>query len=47
MATKLGRIVTFLDELLSIKSHDPLIKLQAKTISALSQCLWPLNLVGY
>ena len=26
MATKLGRMLTYLDELLLIKSHDPLIK---------------------
>ena len=54
MVTKLGRMVTYLDGLLPIKSHDPLITCcceimwQPKIIiSLLPQCLWPYNLAGY
>ena len=54
MATKLGRMVTYLDGLLSIKSHDPLItwfceitRQTETTISPLLECLWPPNLVGW
>ena len=53
MATKLDRIVTYLDGILPIKSHDSFITwsweimLQTKTtISPIPQCLWPPNLVG-
>ena len=51
MATKLDRMVTYLEGFLPIKSHDPLITWpckitwQAKTsTSLLSQCWWTLNL---
>ena len=54
MATKLGWIVAHFIGLLPIKLHDPLITCsseitsQAKgTVSPLSQCLWPGNLVGW
>ena len=53
MATKLGRMVTYLEGLLPIKLHDPLIACsykityQTKTIiSPLPQYLWPPNLAG-
>ena len=48
MTTKLGRMVTCVEGLLPMKSHDPLIMWsgkitrQTKTIrSSLPQCLWP------
>ena len=54
MATRLGRMVTFLDVLLPIKSHDSLIMWPCEitwqtktTISPLSECLWPPNLAGW
>ena len=54
MTTILGRMVTYLDGLLPIQSHDPLIMWsceimwQAKTsISPLAHCLWPRNLLGW
>ena len=52
MATKRGRKITYLNGLLPITSHDPLITWscitwQTKTIiSSLPQYLWPLNLAG-
>ena len=46
MATKLGRMITYLDGLLPIKSHDPLITCSCKIISPIPQCLWPPNLAG-
>ena len=52
MPTKLGKIVTYLDGLLSMKLHGPLItwsceiKWQTKTsMFPLPQCQWPRNLV--
>ena len=54
MASKLGRVVPYLEALLPIKLHDPLIKcsfrstLQTKSfISLLLQCPWSLNLAGW
>ena len=54
MATKLGRMVTYLNGLLTIKSHYALvtwsciIMWQTKIIiSLLPQCLWPPNLVEW
>ena len=51
---KIGRMLTYLDEFLPIKSHHPLITWsckitwQTKTIlSPLPQCLWPWNIVGW
>ena len=51
MATKLGRMVTYLDYLLPTKSNDHIITCfceitwQTNTIlSPLPQCLWPYNL---
>ena len=50
MATKLDRMVTYLDGLLHIKLHDRLIRWscditwQSKVVSPLPQCLWPPNL---
>ena len=51
MATKLGWIIIYLDGLLPIKSHDPLITWSCKItwqakiiISSLPQYLWPQNL---
>ena len=53
MATKFGRIVTYIDNLLSTESNEPLmiwsceIRWQTKTIiSPLIQYLWPPNLAG-
>ena len=52
VATKIGKMVAYLEVLLTMKSHEPLITWsceitwQTKTaISPLSQCLWPPNLV--
>ena len=54
MATKLGKMITYLDWLLLIKSHDPLISWSCKitlqnktTISPLSERLWLPNLAGW
>ena len=54
MATKLCRMVMYLDELLLIKSHDPFITWSCKItwqtkiiISPLPQCLWPPNLARW
>ena len=54
MATKLGKMITYLDRLLLIKSHDPLISWSCKitlqnktTISPLSERLWLPNLAGW
>ena len=49
MAIKLGSVMTYLEELLPIKSHDPLIKWSCEITCDLvrSQYLWPLNLVGW
>ena len=54
MATKVGRMVTYLAEFFPIKSHDPLIiwfcKIMRQTkiiISPMPQCLWPPNVAGY
>ena len=53
MATKVNRIITYLEWVLPMGSHGPLIKCsfrnmrQTKTInSPLSQCQWPPNLAG-
>ena len=53
IAAKLGRMITYFDGLLPIKSFDPLITWpyemtwQTKSIiSPIPQCLWPPNLVG-
>ena len=53
MATKLGRMVTYLDYFLPIESNDHIISWfceissQTKNIlSVLPQCLWPQNKVG-
>ena len=53
MATKLGRMITYLDGLLSIKSNDPLITWSCEitwqtknNLYPLLQCLWPPNLEG-
>ena len=49
MATKLGRMINYLEGLLPVKSHNPFItwtfkiKSQTKDISPLSQCIWPPN----
>ena len=54
MATKLRRRVTYLDDLLPIKSHYNMImgscKITQQTntiISPLPQCLWPANFTGW
>ena len=56
MATKLSRMIIYLDGFLSIKSFDPLISWPSeitwqnkniKRISPMLQCLWPPNLVGW
>ena len=54
MATKLGRIVTYLDGLLTIESHDPLITWSCEitwksniTISPLPQSLYLPNLARW
>ena len=54
MTIKRGRMVTYLDYLLPIKSNDHIIMLccvimwQTKNIiSPLPQCLWPQNLAGW
>ena len=51
MATKLGRIMTYLERLLARKSHVPLVMWSCKMtrqtkiiISPQPQCLWPRNL---
>ena len=51
MATTLGRIMTYLERLLAIKSHVPLVMWSCKMtwqtkiiISPQPQCLWPRNL---
>ena len=51
---RLGRMVTYLEGLLPIELHDPLITWPLwglvvfwKSISLLSQYLWTLNLTGY
>ena len=45
LATKLGKMVTYLKGLPSLKTHDTLITWQTKTIiSPLLQSLWPPNL---
>ena len=47
MATRRDKMAVYLDKLLPIKSHDPLITWfykimwQTKIISSLPQCLWP------
>ena len=43
VATKLGRMVTYLVGLLPIKSNGTLITWQIRIISPLPQCLWPPN----
>ena len=48
MTNKLGRMVTYYEELLSVKSQDPLITRQVKyVISPLPQWLWSPNLTGW
>ena len=54
MATKLVRMLTYLDDLLPIKSHDPLIMWSCKIpwqtkiiLSSLSYCLWPPNVTSH
>ena len=54
IATELGRVVTYHESLLLIKSHDPFItwsceiKLQTKNIiPPLPGYLWPPNLAGW
>ena len=53
MATKLGRMVIYLERLLPIKSHDHIITWswkitwETKNISLLPQCLWAQNLAGW
>ena len=54
MVTKLGKTVTYLDKLLLIKLHDPLITWPCKImwqpkiiISPLPQYLWPPNLTSW
>ena len=53
MATKGGRMVTYVDYLLPINSNDHIImwfceiRRQTKTISQLPHCLWPQNLAGW
>ena len=54
MATKLGRMVTYLHKFLPIKSHDLLFMWSSKIttqtkiiISPLPQCLWPRNLARW
>ena len=54
MATKLGRMKTYLDGLLSPKSYESLITWSCEmawqtkaTISPLSECLWPPNLTRW
>ena len=41
VATKLSKVVTYLEGFPPIKSHEPLI-----AWSPLTQYLWPLNLAG-
>ena len=53
MATKRGRVVTYIEGLLPIKSHEPSIAWpwkitwKIKNISPLLQCSWPPNLAGW
>ena len=54
MTTSLFRMITHLDSIIPIESHDPLILWsceiiwQTKTIiSLIPQCLWPPNLAGW
>ena len=54
MATKTETMINYLEELLSIKSHDPLITwyigITWKTkiiISSLPHCIWPSNLASW
>ena len=53
LATKLGRMVTYLDGLLPIKSHDPMIRWSFELtwhtkiiMSPITNCLWLPNVAG-